>query len=192
MKLIIGLGNPGRGYAKNRHNAGFMCVNHIARAYNIILDRKQSKARVGTGKIAGEEVILAKPGTFMNLSGESVALLIKRYGISPDDLIVIHDDLDLPLGKIRIRKGSTSGGHKGVNSIITSLGTRDFVRIRIGIGRPLEDKIPVSEERKIRDYVLTDFTPEEKKIMTEVIARASEAVLCLISEGLTTAMNKFN
>ena len=187
MKLIIGLGNPGRNYANNRHNIGFTCLNHLARSQGIRFDRKQGRARTGTGKIAGNEVVLAKPQTHMNLSGESVSRLIKKFNISLDDLIIIHDDLDLPLGKIRLSSGSSSGGHKGIDSIIRELGSRDFIRIRVGIGRPAG----VSEDEIIA-YVLSDFSPEQRKAINPVIPRVSEAILCLLTEGLTPAMNKYN
>ncbi|MFH1382885.1 MAG: aminoacyl-tRNA hydrolase [Chloroflexota bacterium] len=189
MKLIVGLGNPGTGYASNRHNIGFMCLNYFARRHGIKFDKKQGKARIGLGKINGEAVVLARPQTFMNLSGESVGLLARKYDISLDDLIVIHDDLDLPLGKIRIRRGGKSGGHKGVGSIIGELGSPDFTRIRVGISRPATDE---SDETDIKDYVLGDFSREEKKIIDEVIPKVTEAILCLLTAGLTAAMNKFN
>jgi PTH1 family peptidyl-tRNA hydrolase len=187
MKLIIGLGNPGRNYARNRHNIGFICINHLARSQGIKFDQKQSRARTGTGKIAGNEVVLAKPQTHMNSSGEAVSRLVKRFNINLDDLIVIHDDLDLPLGKIRLSSGSSSGGHKGINSIIKELGSRDFIRLRIGIGRPAG-----ASEDEIIAYVLSDFSPEQRKAIAPAIPRASEAILCLLTEGLTPAMNKFN
>jgi PTH1 family peptidyl-tRNA hydrolase len=189
MKLIVGLGNPGRLYASNRHNIGFICLNHFARTHGIKFDQKKGRARIGIGKAASNEVILAKPQTYVNLSGESVSPLVKRFNINLNDLIVIHDDLDLPLAKMRISYGSSSGGHKGINSIIQELGSQDFTRIRIGIGRP--DKAEASEEEIIA-YVLSDFTPEQKKAITPVIPRVSEALLCLLTEGLTLAMNKYN
>jgi PTH1 family peptidyl-tRNA hydrolase len=187
MKLIVGLGNPGRNYARNRHNIGFICINHFARSQGVKFDRKQSRARTGTGKIAGNEVVLAKPQTHMNSSGESVSRLVKRFKINLEDLIVIHDDLDLPLGKIRLSSGSSSGGHKGINSIIKELGSQDFIRLRIGIGRPAG----VSEEEIIA-YVLSDFMPEQRKAIAPVIPKVSEAILCLLTEGLEAAMNRYN
>ena len=187
MKLIIGLGNPGRAYASNRHNIGFVCLNHFARSHAVKFDRKQGQARIGTGKAAGNEVVLAKPQTHMNRSGEAVSRLVKRFNVSLDDLIIIHDDLDLPLAKIRLSRGSSSGGHKGINSIIKELGSQDFIRIRIGIGRP-----PEASEDEIIAYVLSDFSPEQKKAITPVIPRVTEAILCLLTEGLEAAMNKFN
>jgi PTH1 family peptidyl-tRNA hydrolase len=189
MKLIVGLGNPGRNYANNRHNIGFTCINHLARSQGIRFDRKQGRARIGTGKVTGKEVVLAKPQTHMNLSGESVSRLVKRFNIGPDDLVIIHDDLDLPLGKIRLSHGSSSGGHKGIDSIIEELGSRDFIRLRIGIGRP--DKAEASEDEIIA-YVLSDFSPEQRKAIAPTIPRVTEAILCLLTEGLTPAMNKYN
>ncbi len=192
MKLIVGLGNPGRIYAHNRHNIGFMCLNHFAKTQGIGFDKKQGQARTGTGETAGDKVILARPQTSMNLSGESVSRLVKRFKISLDDLIAIHDDLDLPLGKIRIRQGSSSGGHKGIDSIIAYLGSTDFLRIRVGIGRPDSESSIKDKEAEVIDYVLSDFTPEERKTVAQVIPKVSEAILCLLSEGLTEAMNKYN
>jgi len=193
MKLIVGLGNPGRIYAHNRHNIGFMCVSHFARTHGIRFDKKQGQARTGTGEVAGNKLIVARPQTHMNLSGESVIRLVKRFKVGLDDLIIIHDDLDLPPGKIRLSRGSGSGGHKGADSIITHLGSQDFTRIRVGIGRPpIIEGSAEDREADIVAYVLSDFTPEERKTITQVIPKVSEAILCLLSEGLTAAMNKYN
>lgn len=193
MKLIVGLGNPGRTYAHNRHNIGFMCLRHFARTQGIRLDKKQGQARTGTGKVSGSEVIVARPQTHMNLSGQAVSRLVNRFKISPDDLFVIHDDLDLPPGRIRLRRGGSSGGHNGIDSIITHLGSADFIRIRVGIGRPpLVEGSARNKEAEIIDYVLSDFTSEELKTMNKVIPEVSEAILCLLGEGLITAMNKYN
>jgi len=191
VKLIIGLGNPGRGYANNRHNIGFMCLNHFAKTQGIRFDKKQGQARIGSGEVAGSQVVLAKPQTYMNLSGQSVSRLVKRFNINLSDLLVIHDDLDLPLGKIRIRRGGSSGGHKGINSIIYCLDSQDFLRLRIGIGRPIEDAAEISEADIIA-YVLSDLTTEEKQVITQVVPRVSEAILCLLTEGFVAAMNKYN
>jgi PTH1 family peptidyl-tRNA hydrolase len=192
MKLIVGLGNPGRGYAHNRHNIGFVCLNHFARKQGIRFDRKQGKARTGTGEVAGSKVLLARPQTYMNLSGQSVSRLMKKFNINLNDLLVIHDDLDLPLGKIRLRHGISSGGHKGIDSIISSLGSQDFTRLRVGIGRPTTEGLAEISEADIIAYVLSNFTPEEKQIVVQVIPRASEAIYCLLTEGLVVAMNKYN
>jgi PTH1 family peptidyl-tRNA hydrolase len=189
MKLIVGLGNPGRAYTNNRHNIGFICLNHFARTHAVKFDRKQGRARIGMGRVAENEVVLAKPQTYVNLSGKSVSQLVKRFKISLDDLVIIHDDLDLPLGKIRLSYSSSSGGHKGIDSIIKELGSQNFTRIRVGIGRP--DKAEISEDEIIA-YVLSDFTPEQKQAIAKVIPKVTEAILCLLTEGLTPAMNKYN
>ncbi|MBN2075463.1 MAG: aminoacyl-tRNA hydrolase [Dehalococcoidales bacterium] len=193
MKLIVGLGNPGRRYERTRHNLGFLCVNRLARECNIKMSKSQGKARTGKGRIAGNEVLLARPQTYMNLSGESVKLLLNKTRTETDELIVIHDDLDLPVGKIRIRFGGGSGGHRGINSIFQETGSRDFYRVRIGIGKPprFKDNVEIQEDDMI-DYVLSNFTSDEKKVIEKTIPLASEAVISLIAEGLTTTMNKYN
>jgi len=193
VKLIVGLGNPGRRYERTRHNLGFLCVNRLARECNIKMNKSQGKARTGKGRIAGNEVLLARPQTYMNLSGESVKLLLNKTRTETDELIVIHDDLDLPVGKIRIRFGGGSGGHKGINSIFQETGSRDFYRVRVGIGRPsrFKDIIEIQEDDVI-DYVLSNFTSDEKKVIEKTIPLASEAVISLITEGLTSTMNKYN
>ena len=193
MKLIVGLGNPGFLYARNRHNIGFICVSHLAKTQDIRFDRKQGHARTGIGNIAGNLVVLARPQTYMNASGESVSALMKKLNVSPADLIVIHDDLDLPPGKIRLRLGGSSGGHKGIDSIIARIGTQDFYRVRVGIGRPdTGEGNDVAKEDVIIAYVLSDFTPEEKKTIDMVMPVVSEAIVSLLAEGLTAAMNKYN
>ncbi len=193
MKLIVGLGNPGRDYANNRHNVGFICLSHFAMTQGIQFDKKQGKARIGTGEVAGNKVVLAKPQTYMNLSGESVSRLIKKFDINLNDLLVIHDDLDLPLGKIRIRHGVRWTTHKGVRSIRDELGSGDFSLLRVGIGRPVKNEdITKSSDDEIITYVLGDFTPDEKQTIAQVIPKVSEAILCLLTEGLTVAMNKYN
>jgi len=193
MKLVVGLGNPGRGYANNRHNAGFVCLNHFAKTQGIRFDKKQCKARIGSGEVAGSKVVVAKPQTYMNRSGRSVSLLVKKFNVSLDNLIVIHDELDLPLGKIRIRQGGSAGGHKGVGSIIAELGSQNFIRIRVGIGRPVKNEgFTEFSEDEIINYVLSDFTPDEKQTITQVIPRVNEAILCLLTEGPVAAMNRYN
>jgi len=191
MKLIVGLGNPGFLYARNRHNIGFMCVSHLAKVRNITFDRKQGHARTGIGNIGRHKVVVARPQTYMNASGEAVSALLKRLNVSPADLIVIHDDLDLPVGKIRLRLGESSGGHKGIDSIIARIGTQEFYRVRVGIGRPEADSVPPKEDAVIA-YVLSDFTTEEKKLIDETIPKVSEAIAYLLTAGLTAAMNKYN
>ena len=188
MKLIIGLGNPGRGYANNRHNIGFICLNHFAKQQGIHLYKKQCRARTGDGVIDGIHVILARPQNYMNLSGQSVSRLVNKFKVAPDDILVIHDDLDLPLGILRIRKGGSSGGHKGIDSIINELGSRDFTRIKIGISRPVE----TAGEDDIVRYVLSDFTPDEKQAIKPVITKVSEAIAYILTEGLEMSMNRYN
>ncbi len=193
MKLIVGLGNPGTAYTHNRHNIGFMCLNRFARKHGIRFARKQAQARVGKGEVAGTRLVLARPQTMMNLSGRSVSLLAKRHEISTEDLIIIHDDLDLPTGKIRIRQGGRSAGHKGIESIIACLGDASFIRIRVGIGRPdLTGSAAAGRDAGVINHVLGDFDASENKIIAEVTSKVGEAILCLISEGLTTAMNRYN
>jgi len=191
MKLIVGLGNPGKTYAHNRHNVGFQCLNYFARLHSIRFDHRQCHARVGIGKVRGEKLLLAKPGTFVNLSGNSVAGLVRKHKIPLSDLLVIYDDLDLPPGKIRLRQSGSSGGHRGMNSIISALGSEDFPRIRVGIGRPQAEKQSVSEDA-IVNYVLSDFSPQEEAIIKPVIAKVAEAIDCFLTHGIEAAMNKFN
>jgi PTH1 family peptidyl-tRNA hydrolase len=186
MKLIVGLGNPGRAYADTRHNIGFRCINRFAKLHGLPLKQRQCRSQIGTGTIADTEIILAKPKTFMNLSGEAVSRLMQRFQIPLHDLVVIHDDLDIPLGNIRIRQEGSSGGHKGVESIIDCLETQSFPRIRVGIGHAEED----SEDAVA--YVLSDFSPTESAVVEKTITRVAEAILCLLVEGITSAMNRYN
>ena len=183
MKLVVGLGNPGKAYVNSRHNVGFRCVDHFARLNHIPLAKRQQRAKVGTGVVAETEVVVAKPRTFMNLSGEAVGQLVRRLGVPLEDLIVVHDDMDLPLGKVRIRRRGSSAGHKGVQSVIDCLGSRDFPRIRVGIGRPDGDEI---------SYVLSHFTVAEKQVIEEAIATAADAIHCIIAEGIEAAMSRYN
>ena len=188
MKLIVGLGNPGKSYAGNRHNVGFQCLDYFAREHRIpIKERrfrlKALKAKYGMGEVAGTPLVLAKPRTYMNNSGAAVIQLVRRFEISPDNLIVIYDDMDLPLGKLRIRQRGSAAGHKGVASIIASLKSEDFPRIRVGIGRPNGDEV---------SYVLSDFSAEEKDIAGEAFSRVADAILCILNEGIQAAMNRYN
>jgi PTH1 family peptidyl-tRNA hydrolase len=191
MKLIVGLGNPGKAYAQNRHNVGFWCLNYFARLHSIRFDRRQCQAKVGTSQVSGEKLLLVKPQTFVNLSGQSVAGLVHRHNVPLGNLLVIYDDLDLPLGKIRLRQSGSSGGHKGMHSIISALGSEEFPRIRVGIGRPRAEGQSISEDA-IVNYVLSDFTPQEEAIVKPVIPSVSEAIDCFLSQGIDAAMSKFN
>lgn len=192
MKLIIGLGNPGRAYARNRHNVGFRCLNYFARSHSIRFDRKQCQAKVGMGEVNGCKILLAKPQTFVNLSGKAVSCLVHRHEIPLSDLLVIYDDLDLPLGKIRLRPTGGSGGHKGMSSIISALGSEGFPRIRVGIGRPQVNGKPSNDEDSIINYVLSDFLPEEEEVVKLTIVKVSEAIDYFLTRGIEMAMNKFN
>jgi peptidyl-tRNA hydrolase, PTH1 family len=192
VRLIVGLGNPGTKYAGNRHNIGFLCVEHFAQENNLNFTRSKNQAKVGEGRIAGYDIVLAKPQTFMNNSGVSVGGLVRKFKVKLENLIVIHDDLDLPLGRIRIRRGGSSGGHNGINSIVQHIGNQEFIRVRIGIGRPNSQETFKSGEDEVISHVLGDFTMEEKEIIKEVIPCVSEALQCLLSKDITEAMNKYN
>jgi PTH1 family peptidyl-tRNA hydrolase len=184
-KLIVGLGNPGARYAASRHNAGFQTLDALARAHRLHFARQKFHAHLADGTIGNSRVILAKPQTFMNLSGESVAKLVAFYQIPLPDLLVVYDDLDLPLGKIRLRPRGSAGGHHGMESIIARLGNRsDFPRLRVGIGRP--------DDREDVDHVLGNFTADEKERMHETYARAAAAIETWLREGIEKAMSAFN
>ncbi len=188
MKLLIGLGNPGKEYLRHRHNIGFMVLDYLAKKHDLSFDKKQSKAKVAEGEINGHRVLLAKPQTYMNLSGLSVQGLVNKYRVPLPELIVVCDDLDLPLGKIRIRAAGGSAGHNGLKSIIAALGTQEFARLRIGIGRPVVE----AGKEPVIDYVLTGFNGNEKEAIEAAVARAAEALALAITEGLQAAMNKYN
>jgi peptidyl-tRNA hydrolase, PTH1 family len=183
--LIVGLGNPGREYAYNRHNVGFMAISRVAVKHNTAFTRKQGKSLVTSFKLGDHNVVLAKPQTYMNLSGEAVGSLIKFYDIALDNLMVAYDDLDLPVGTIRIRPEGGAGGQNGVKSIIDRLGTQKFPRLRLGIGRPPGRMDPAA-------YVLQDFKKPDDEIMDMTLDKAVEAVETFIKHGLNAAMNKFN
>jgi len=192
MKLIVGLGNPGKTYARNRHDIGFRCLNYFARLHSIRFDRRQCQARVGFGEVGEERLLLAKPRTFVNLSGRAVGPLVHKYSISLSDLLIIYDDLDLPLGKIRLRRSGGSGGHNGIKSIVSTLGSENFLRIRVGIGRPQVEGLSNADEDVIVSYVLGDFTPQEEKLIKPVIAGVAEAIDCFLAQGIEVAMSRFN
>jgi PTH1 family peptidyl-tRNA hydrolase len=189
--LIVGLGNPGEKYARNRHNIGFMCLDEFARIHKISLARSRYRAKTGEGKIDSTEVVLAKPLTFVNLSGEAVGKLVRKYGVKPERLIVVCDDLDLPLGRTRLRLGGSSG-HNGIKSIVEHIGSEDFIRVRVGIGRPGEEQSVATVRGDVINHVLGDFSEEEQKMIGKIVPRVGEILVCLLSEGLTAAMNKFN
>jgi peptidyl-tRNA hydrolase, PTH1 family len=189
MKLIVGLGNPGKEYTASRHNVGFMCLNYFGKQYKIPTESKKAHARTGEGEVEGVKVVLAKPFTFMNKSGNSVKELMRKYELKTEDLVVVHDDMDLPLGKIRIRVGGSSAGHNGINSIISEIGTPEFARIRVGIGHP---EVPENERGvhspKVIDYVLKGFSSDEKQLLNKVIARVCESLTKIVTSGVEAAM----
>ena len=182
--LIIGLGNPGREYKETRHNFGFMLIDHLADRIGARGMKVQSKAIVTSGLFEETKLILAKPQTYMNLSGQSVQGLLHFYKIPLENLIVAHDDLDLPYGTIRIRPTGGPGGQRGMANTIELLGTKDFPRLRLGIGRPPGRMDP-------KDYVLQNFSKDELKLMPDLLTRASDAALEFVKNGLNAAMNKF-
>ncbi|MBE6365604.1 MAG: aminoacyl-tRNA hydrolase [Lentisphaerae bacterium] len=186
IKLIVGLGNPGSEYANSRHNAGFMVIEKLLAGFpeGRFTESHLAESRVFTGRYRGKPLILQMPLTYMNVSGAAVAPLSRRLGIEPQEIIVISDDLDLAPGRLRLRQGGSDGGHNGLKSIIAELGSSNFKRVRIGIGRP--------EKGKTADYVLSGFEGEEEKNFAMAIDRAAEAVLTILGAGMTAAMNKFN
>lgn len=183
--LIVGLGNPGKEYATHRHNVGFQVVDALARSHGLAFSRRKGLARVAEGRIGAQAVVLAKPQTFMNASGRSVARLSRTLGIPTERILIICDDLDLPLGRLRLRPEGSSGGHGGLRSTIEALGTQAFARLRVGIDRPPGRQDPV-------DYVLTPFDAEQKPVMAEAIARAAAATECWLIDGIVAAMDCFN
>src|SRR5512141_2896628 len=183
--LLIGLGNPGREYRENRHNFGFMLIDRLCVRLDARGMKLQSKAIVTSAQHEGRKLLLAKPQTYMNLSGHSVQGLANFYKLPLEQILVAHDDLDIPFGTIRIRPGGGPGGQKGVASTIERLGTRDFARLRLGIGRPPGRMDPAA-------YVLQDFSREEMKSVSEILARAADAALSFITDGLEKTMSKFN
>ncbi|OGW27835.1 MAG: aminoacyl-tRNA hydrolase [Nitrospirae bacterium GWC2_42_7] len=183
MWLIVGLGNPGSRYARTRHNIGFLVLEELA-STNKLEFRDRTEFRICKGSIENKDVILLEPLSFMNRSGTPVNKIAAKNGISPDNIIVIHDDLDMETGKLKIRKKGSSGGHRGVESIMQNLGSGDFVRIKIGIGR--SEFIPTEE------YVLSKFRKEENPLIKDAINKAVESVHSIITEGVEKAMNRYN
>ena len=182
--LIAGLGNPGNKYSHTRHNIGFKVIESVAHHYSIPLF-KQDDIEYGIGSIANKKILLAKPQAFMNRSGPPVYRLAKKYGIIGEKVIIIHDDLDLVFGRIKIKEKGGSGGHKGICSLIDAMGKRNFIRIRIGIGRP-------ENGQSIMDYILGVFTPDETVALNRIITRVRDAIKTILCQGIREAMNSFN
>lgn len=185
MKTIVGLGNPGKKYERTRHNAGFMAVDELAKNLNIDITQEKHHALIGRARIDSQQVVLAKPLTYMNESGRAVGALLRDTYSSVPDLIVIHDELDLPLGSVRVKIGGGHGGHNGLRSIIEHLGSSEFIRVRMGIGRP-------APGMDSADYVLSSYLAEERQAASQAVATAVAAVKAIIVEGPAWAMNIFN
>jgi peptidyl-tRNA hydrolase, PTH1 family len=186
MYIIVGLGNPGKKYEATRHNIGFMAIDQIADKYNISVDKERMKAYIGEGNINGEKVVLVKPQTYMNLSGEAVGALARWYKVEPEHIITIYDDMDIEVGRIRIRKQGRAGGHNGIKSLIQHLGTENFPRVKLGIGRP---NIP---GMNTADYVLGVIPKEEVPRVEEVLEAAVNSIEYALEHNIDLAMNKFN
>ena len=188
---MVGLGNPGAQYALSRHNVGARCVALLARRHGILLNPSKNYS-LGQGKVGSTPVALARPRMFMNESGRAVSLLVRHVNVPLHRLLVVCDDLDLPLGKIRIRPGGSHGGHNGLRSIIEALGTKDFPRLRIGIGRPVQEGRPITQPEVVAQYVLATPPPQEQAALQEAILIACQAIEAVISQGLEMAMNTYN
>ncbi len=185
MYIIIGLGNPTREYAGTRHNIGFDVITRLSDEYNIPLDLKKHKAICGKGYIGGQKVLLAQPQTYMNLSGESVRELIDYYKVTPEEIIVVYDEINLDIGQLRVRPKGSAGGHNGIKNIIHHLGTMEFPRVRVGVGEK-------PKGWDLADYVTGHFSREEEPIVRDALGEAAKACQVIIEDGIETAMNRFN
>ncbi len=191
MKLIVGLGNPGIEYQFTPHNAGFLAIDRIAEECGVVVANRRGRALTAKARLAGQDVLLAKPETYMNLSGLSVAALIQELEISREELIVLYDELAFPLGRLRINERGSANGHNGVKSISGALGTEEWLRVRIGVGK---QALPDGREIKAggRDYLLTPMRKQELAVLDEVLDRVKDAVEVVLTEGVSAAMNRFN
>jgi PTH1 family peptidyl-tRNA hydrolase len=183
-QVVVGLGNPGGEYARTRHNAGWMGLDELEKLGRFSKPRKDGQAKIQTGDIEGFDLVLVRPQTYMNTSGKVGAQITSSLGVDPRDVIVVHDDIDLRLGRLQVRRGGSSAGQKGVQSLIDSWRTPDFTRIRIGVGKPDGDDVV--------DYVLDTFSPDERKVLDPVLKRAAAAVVSLVRNGLEPTMAEFN
>ena len=184
--LLVCLGTPGRQYEGTRHNIGFMAADELARREGIKINRLRYRALTGELRLGGQRVLVLKPQTFMNLSGEAVKLAGGFYKIPPDHVLVISDDVSLPLGKLRVRSGGSAGGHNGLKNIIAHLGTDQFPRVKVGVGAPAHP------DHEMVDWVIGSFSPAEKKVVEEAVSRAVDAAVCVMERGVAEAQNKFN
>ena len=185
MRIIVGLGNPGERYAGTRHNIGFRCIDAMARTWGIPLSQRRAKAALGMGRHLNQDVVLAKPRTFMNNSGEGVRYLLTRFSAQPSDLLVVYDEMALPMGRLRLRAAGSDAGHNGIRSIIEALNTQDFPRMRIGIGRPAQVGGNVA-------HVLDRFSTEEEPVIVQAVEQVILAGECLLEETIDRVMNQFN
>lgn len=185
MYVIVGLGNPGDRYAATKHNIGFITIDYLAEQHSIKMNKVKHKAIIGEGTIGGEKILFVKPQTFMNLSGQSVMDIINFYKVPVSNLIVIYDDIDLPVGKVRIRPNGSSGTHNGMRNIIYLLNNQEFPRVRIGVGKQ-------PDYMDLADYVMTKFNGEEKPLMEEAIKKSAAAVTEIVKSGISNAMNQYN
>ena len=183
--MVVGLGNPGETYAKTRHNTGFMVVDKLSDAFSIALDKQKFDARFGIGFINGVKIVLAKPMAYMNRSGPQVQNVAGYFRILCEDMLVVHDDIDLAFGRLKIKEKGGDGGHRGVRSIIDAFGGGDFTRLRIGVGRP-------DAEKGASDYVLGKFSLEERKVLSQIITSAKDAIVTILCKGTKEGMNRFN
>ena len=183
--VIVGLGNPGPEYAGTRHNAGFWCIDALAKKHDIALERKNRSAIVGEGEIQDRRVVLVKPRTFVNRSGAAVKYLRARFATPMTGLLIVCDDINLPPGKLRLRRKGSAGGHNGIRSVIEAAGSQDFPRLRIGVGRPPEGTGQI-------EHVIGPMNAEDRETVDEAVERAAEAIVCLLTEGIDEAMSRFN
>jgi peptidyl-tRNA hydrolase, PTH1 family len=188
MKLICGLGNPGREYERHRHNVGFMVVEALLSRARAELTQDKFQARVGQGTLAGERILFVEPQTYMNLSGRSVAEAARFYKVATQDVLVVHDELDLPFGRLQLKAGGGAGGHNGLKSMVQCLGEDAFIRVRVGIGKP---EGPNAKER-VAGYVLSNFDDGERRQLEDIIGRAADMAESWVRDGLSTAMNRHN
>ena len=187
-RLVVGLGNPGPEYRGHRHNVGFMVMDRLASAVGIALGQSKFRGRFGQGDVGKTRLLLLEPGTFMNASGESVSAATRFYKVAPEDLLVVHDELDLSFGRLQLKRGGGTGGHNGLESIVEQLGTPDFARLRFGIGKP---QGPNAKERVV-GHVLHDFSSEEKAALEPLLERSVDVARAWVSLGLSEAMNRYN
>ncbi|MDY6950827.1 MAG: aminoacyl-tRNA hydrolase [Thermodesulfobacteriota bacterium] len=185
FRLIVGLGNPGEKYRHTRHNMGFMVVDRLAHAHGILLERRKFNVLLGRGKVGSQPIILAKPMTYMNLSGPAVRDLAFFFKFEKQDILVIHDDIDLVFGQIKIKEKGGNGGHNGVKSLIEALGTGEFTRLRVGIGRP-------ETRQRVRAYVLSGFDAQQETLLENIVSTAQDAAETILFKGVPEAMNRFH